>query len=209
MLHCSPGWSRTTVTLLSSHSSVAASCSTMVSTAAARGAGVAGHLDGTSGGAAELHGHGAALGDGRGAGHVHRPHLALLPRPLRAPRLLRAAARRRVLGVGVLRVGAELLDGALLLVEGELNAELGQLGVAAPPLGDGAALGPVLLHLVLLLPGDALRLLVGGALHLPGPAPAPAAVLHQGAGADPYRAAAGRLVVVNEAVLSRQCELWL
>ena len=54
MLHCSPGWSRTTVTLLSSHSSVAASCSTMVSTAAARGAGVAGHLDGTSGGAAEL-----------------------------------------------------------------------------------------------------------------------------------------------------------
>ena len=185
----------------------------MVSTAAARGAGVAGvagvagHLDGTSGGAAELHGHGAALGDGRGAGHVHRPHLALLPRPLRAPRLLRAAARRRVLGVRVLRVGAELLDGALLLVEGELNAELGQLGVAAPPLGDGAALGPVLLHLVLLLPGDALRLLVGGALHLP--APAPAAVLHQGAGADPHRAAAGRLVVVNEAVLSRQCELWL
>ena len=176
----------------------------MVSTAAARGAGVASHLDGAAGGAAELHGHGAALGDGRGAGHVHRPHLALLPRPLRAPRLLRAAACRRVLGVGV-----ELLDGALLLVEGELYAELGQLGVAAPPLRDGAALGPVLLHLVLLLPGDALRLLVGGALHLPAlaPAPARAAVLHQGAGADPHRAAAGRLVVVNEAVLSRQCSV--
>ena len=175
----------------------------MVSTAAARGAVVASHLDGAAGGAAELHGHGAALGDGRGAGHVHRPHLALLPRPLRAPRLLRAAARRRVLGVRVLGVCVELLDGALLLVEGELYAELGQLGVPAPPLRDGAALGPVLLHLVLLLPGDALRLLVGGALHLP----APAAVLHQGAGADPHRAAAGRLVVVNEAVLSRRCEL--